>query len=285
MFWRVLFTIISIFIICERLTRPYADSDDATLDYYCGKKRCGKTTILTAKAIYYQLKGRKVYANYKIPGCYYFNPKIIGTNFHYNFGDVIIVDEIGIVFNSRNWETNLDDKKIEWFKTQGHYGVKVIIASQSPTDFDKILRDLTDNIYIVKKLLRVFVMARPVSKKIDIANSESGSSLGGQIVFLYRYMMALPKFYFIPRYVPFFDSFSRPEAGREMPSEFIEISEVQKDLRTIKGASKVLFSRLWVNTKHSLFMLLKWLKRLPGTLKTIPDKLKEIIKAWKSRGG
>lgn len=266
MLLRLLLIVISIFFVFDKLTRNYADSDDFTLDWYGGKKRSGKTTILTAKAIQYQLKNRKVYTNFDVPGCYTFNPNIIGTKVHMEPYSVIILDEIGIVFNNRDWE-NFDKDKIEWFKLQGHYKVKVIIASQSPTDFDKVLRDLTDNIYIVKKIARVFVIARPVGKSLDIGNADSGSNMGGQIIFKYFYKFQLPKIYFIPRYAPFFDSFSKPEAGRSVPAFYNDITETQQDLRTIKGAIKVYFSIAWVKTKEFIKRSLEWLKTIPKRLR------------------
>ena len=259
MLLRILFLVIGSFFLFDRLTSKYKDSSDYTCDLYLGKKRSGKTTILTAKNIYYQLKGRKVYSNYYVPGSYEFNPNLIGTDYMVPPGSVLIIDEIGIVFNNRSWES-FDIKKIEWFKLQGHYKVKVIIATQSPTDFDKVIRELVDNIFIVKKILRVFILSRPVGKTLDIANSESGTNIGGNIVFRYMYK-GLPKIYFLPRYTPFFDSFSTPAAKKEMVARYNEITEVQADLRTFKGTLKITLSHIYLKGKAIILKVLKELHR------------------------
>lgn len=260
MLLRILFLAIGSFIIFDKITAKYKDSSDYTLDLYLGKKRSGKTTILTALAIKYQLQGRKVYSNYYIPGTYEFNPSIIGTDRYIEPNSVLLIDEIGIVFNNRDWDKGTFDKsKIEWFKLQGHYKVKCIIATQSPTDFDKVIRELVDNVYIVKKLFRVFIFARPVGKKIEIANSDTGSNIGGNIVFSYFYK-GFPKIYFLPRYTPFFDSFSTPSAKGQILARYNEISDVQADLRTFKGTLKVYATSIYFKVKTLLLALIVTLR-------------------------
>lgn len=252
LFKLLLILTISAFIF-EKFTRKYADSGENTLDLYVGKKRSGKTTILTALAIKYLLKGKKVYANYDIPGCYRFDPTMIGFR-DLPANSVAILDEIGIVFNNRSWES-FDIQKIEWFKLQGHHKVKVIIATQSPTDFDKVIRELVDRIFIVKKLFRIFIISRRVTKTLDIANSEGGQNVGGNIVFRYSYA-GLPRIYLLPRYTPFFDSFALPEIKEEIASRYNDISEMQRDLMTIAGTIKYYVSHFFKAAKLIILTLI-----------------------------
>lgn len=233
------------FFIFERLTRKYSSNSFATLDFYVGKKGSGKSTILTAEAMKYVKKGIKVYSSEEIPGCYKFNPKQIGK-YSFDPGSVIIIDEISLVFNNRDWQT-FDAEKIEWFVLQRHHKNKVIIATQS-SSFEKTIRDLVDHIYIVKKIFRIFILARPVNRIVDITNSENGDAVGGQIIFKFKYS-GLPIVYILPRWTPFFDSFSIPEKKMRIQEKYIEISDMQADLLTIRGSIRLHLSTLWSAVK------------------------------------
>lgn len=238
---RYLLLLVSSLFIFERLTRKYASNSFATLDFYVGKKGSGKTTILTSIALKYLKKGVKVYSTEDIPGCFTFDPRDIGK-YDFDSGSVILIDEISLVFNNRDW-TNFDKDKIEWFVLQRHHRNKVVIATQS-SSFEKTIRDLVDQLFIVKKLFRVFILARPVNRVVDINNNEAGDNAGGQIVFKYRYS-GLPKVYLLPLYTPFFDSFSLPEKKREIRSQYIEMSEMQEELMSARGVLKLQLSKLY----------------------------------------
>lgn len=240
----LLFLAGSLFIF-ERFTRKYSSNDFARLLFYVGKKGSGKTTILTATALKYLKKGVKVYTTEDIPGCYTFDPRDIGK-YDFTPGSLILIDEISLVFNNRDW-TNFDKDKINFFVLQRHYGNRVIIATQS-SSFEKTIRDLVDEVYIVKKLFRIFILARPVNRSVDINNNESGDSAGGQIVFKYRYS-GLPHVYILPLYTPFFDSYSIPERKREIRSEYVDMDEMQKELMTIQGALKLHAAKAWKAAK------------------------------------
>lgn len=243
----LLFLVGSLFLF-ERLTRKFASNNFATLDFYVGKKGSGKTTILTSIALKYLKQGVKVYSTEDIPGCFTFDPRDIGK-FDFDSGSVILIDEISLVFNNRDW-TNFDKDKIEWFVLQRHHKNKVVIATQS-SSFEKTIRDLVDQLFIVKKLFRIFILARPVNRIVDINNNESGSDAGGQIVFKYKYS-GLPKIYLLPLYTPFFDSFSLPEKKREIRSQYIEMTELQEELMTVKGALKLHASNAYSFLKKKL---------------------------------
>lgn len=242
------------FFIFERLTRKYSSNSFATLDFYVGKKGSGKSTILTAEAMKYVKKGIKVYSSEEIPGCYKFNPKQIGK-YSFDPGSVIIIDEISLVFNNRDWQT-FDSEKIEWFVLQRHHKNKVIIATQS-SSFEKTIRDLVDHIFIVKKIFRIFILARPVNRIVDITNSDGGDAVGGQIIFKFKYS-GLPIVYLLPRWTPFFDSFSIPEKKKRIQEKYIEISDMQADLLTLHGTIKLYLSNIW------------------GAAKKIPHRIGEI---------
>lgn len=247
----VLFLIISV-LVFDRLTAKYKDSTDYTLDLYVGKKGSGKTTILTSLAIKYLKLGREVYSNYEIPGCHCYDSRFIGK---YDFPEnsVILLDEVGLAFNSRDFK-NFEFNKIEWFKLQRHHKCKVILATQSPTDFDKILRELVDHAYLCKKMLRVFIMVRPVGKRLNINNNNVGDNAGGQFVFEY-FFNGLPSIVFIPRWVPFFDSFSVPQKKALINSKYIAMSDTSADLATLKGYLKFKISEFYQFMKKSIIKL------------------------------
>lgn len=247
----ILFLIVSI-IIFDRLTINYKDTIDYTLDLYVGKKGSGKTTILTSQAVKYLKLGREVYANYEIPGCHCYDSRFIGK---YDFPEnsVVILDEVGLAFNSREFKT-FDKEKVEWFKLQRHHKCKCILATQSPTDFDKIVRELVDRAFLCKKILRVFIFCRPVGKRLGINNSNVGDNAGGQFVFEY-FFSGLPLIYFIPRWVPFFDSYSVPQKRQIITSRYIQMSDTSRDLASLKGWCKFQISNFYQFMKKTFIKL------------------------------
>ena len=91
-------------------------------------------------------------------------------------------------------------------------------------DCDKVLRDLTDSMFIVRRF-GYFSLLRPVIKKIGISKDNDGN---GQLVDTYCYGSWLNcEITWLPRYYPFFDSFN-PPALPEINSFYQEYNEFQK---------------------------------------------------------
>lgn len=167
-----------------------------------GKPGAGKSTWLTAQAYKHNKKGWKVYQN--VAGC------TIGET--YNINDLkkgrwlpdgrknkenilLIIDEIGLAYNNRDFKKQFTPQTLEFFKEHRHRRVKIICASQSYKDFDTKLRDLVDMLSIVRRsFFRHLVLVKPIYVKIDISNPENDSGTeeqGGKIIELYSYQLII----------------------------------------------------------------------------------------------
>lgn len=178
-----------------------------------GKKGSGKTTLLTKLSLRYLKAGRPVYSNVPIPGAYLFDPYDIGFK-AIPPGAVIFIDEVGMIWDSRDFKSFKQQYR-DYFKLQRHYHHTVYLLSQS-FDIDKKLRDLTDQMYLIRSFCNVFSVARRINKTITIVHPDSGtgeSHLADDMQFdsLLLFWAGSVKFTFIPRYTRYFDSFEAPE--------------------------------------------------------------------------
>lgn len=226
-------------IISRRLHNPY------TVIGYFGLPGSGKSTYLAAEAIKHARRGWTVYTNdtsvqgdnirhydaeaYKrgewLPDGRAGRPEWYGQKYDASAkryvdvcSDVInetdrdiclCIDEIGILYNNREFKQNFTAETLAWWKKHRHARIKVIYNSQSYKDTDLKIRQLTAKYYIVKRaILRSWVTARPIFVMFDIRNSDTESNSGGQIVEAYSYdIFLLNKHIFLPYWVRKFDSY------------------------------------------------------------------------------
>lgn len=194
-----------------------------------GLPGCGKTTLSTKIAYEHLNKGWTVYSDIRIPGTYYFDIESWDGNFTPPPDSVLILDEIGIYFSNRDF-ANFKKTLLYWFKMHRHYKVKIIYNSQSYNDMDKKIRDLTDELLIVRRFAHLWCIARYIGKKMDISNDGlSESNVGGKIIEKYFYRLQLPKICYIPHWGMFFDSYDRKKL-QHIKGQFIMIDDTQKDI-------------------------------------------------------
>lgn len=202
----VLLVCIGIVVVYHFLTLKYLNPYKLTMVF--GKKGSGKSSLLAKLAVEYQKKGWPVFSTEHIPGCYVVNYEDIGfVEFPEN--SVLLVDEVGMIWDNRNYK-NFKPEVRDWFKLQRHRRVKVYLFSQT-FDVDKKIRDLTDDMYLVEKKLRVFSYAKRILKKtvLNKSTAESPSKLDEDLEFdsILFCWCGSRRFTFIPKYVKYFDSF------------------------------------------------------------------------------
>lgn len=66
----------------------------------------------------------------------------------------------------------MDKRVIEWFRYQRHHKCRVYFFSQT-FDIDKKLRDLADDMFLVNKYFRVFVVAKHIVRKPVVVHPSS----------------------------------------------------------------------------------------------------------------
>ena len=136
-----------------------------------GKKGSGKSTLMCKLALKYAKRGRPVYCNTPIPGTYYFDVDKIGFE-GFPEDSVILIDEVGMIWDNRNFKTFKPEVR-DYFKLQRHYKHTVYLFSQT-FDVDKKLRDLTDNMYLIRNFFNCFTIARRITKTITIVHAGQG---------------------------------------------------------------------------------------------------------------
>lgn len=209
------FGLIFLFIVVfHLLTRKYLNPYKLIMVF--GGKGSGKSTLLVRLVHQHLKQGWTVYCTEKIPGTYHISYDDIGfVEFQPN--SVLFLEEIGTVWHNRQFK-HFKNEVRDWFKLQRHRRVKVYMFSQT-FDVDKILRDLTDDMYLVEKYLRVFSYAKRIVKRTVLvkATAEAPSKIEENLEFdSFWFFWCGSRFLtFIPKYVKDFDSFIADDLERK----------------------------------------------------------------------
>lgn len=158
---KIILCVILVLFLYLLLTRKFVNP--YKLIFLFGKKGSGKSTLLTKIGYKYDRKGWTVYTTEKLPGLHDLSdPKQI---FDIDFPErsCILIDEVSLIWDNRDFK-HMDKRVVEWFRYQRHHKCRVYFFSQT-FDIDKKLRDLADEMYLVEKYLRVFVVAKHIVRK------------------------------------------------------------------------------------------------------------------------
>lgn len=172
-----------------------------------GKKGSGKSSYIAKHALKFRKKGYVVYSNIhlNIDGVRFYNPSDIGL-YSFEPNSIVFCDEVGLIWHNRDFK-NFKKCVMEWFKYQRQYKIRMYLFSQS-FDVDKVLRDLTDSIYLISRIGK-FSILRPVSKSVTVSTDSEGQ---GRLADTYKIgFLTSWKMTFLPRYYGLFESFNPPE--------------------------------------------------------------------------
>ena len=213
----LMLAVLVLFIVAYRYRNPYK------LIMVFGKKGSGKSTLLTKLALKYIKAGRPVYSSVPVPGAYLFDPLRIGFD-EIPRGSVIFIDEVGMIWDSRDFK-GLKKEYRDYFKLQRHYHHTVYLFSQS-FDIDKKLRDLTDQMYLVRCYFNIISVARRINKNIMIVHANDGtgeSHLADDMQFdsLLLFWAGAVRITYIPKYVKYFDSFDAPVLNQDVSYQLV----------------------------------------------------------------
>lgn len=158
-------------------------------------------------------KYKRVYSNFSCTGCYRLNFQDLG---HYDMSDsLILIDEITLEADSRDFKSFSQHLK-QFFVLHRHYSCDIIYFCQQYDGLDKKIRDLTFDLWYVKKL-GPFTMARRIYRCLDI-NEDTKEIVQGYrfpglietlFSFLFPWLFKLRRWCFRPRYYKYFDSWER----------------------------------------------------------------------------
>lgn len=193
------------------VTRNYVNP--YKLIFVFGKKGSGKSTLLTKLAIKYSRKKWSVWTTENIPGTHNIdNPKLI---YRMDFPErsCILIDEVSLIWDNRDFKS-MDKRVVEWFRYQRHHKCRVYFFSQT-FDIDKKLRDLADDMFLVNKYFRVFVIAKHIIRKPVVvhpgpdspARIDDDMVVDGPLLWFFGGRITA----FIPYWSKFFDSHKLPD--------------------------------------------------------------------------
>ena len=197
------------------VTRNYVNP--YKLIFVFGKKGSGKSTLLTKLAIKYSRKKWSVWTTENIPGTHNIDdPKLI---YRMDFPErsCILIDEVSLIWDNRDFKS-MDKKVVEWFRYQRHHKCRVYFFSQT-FDIDKKLRDLADDMFLVNKYFRVFVIAKHIVRKPVVvhpgpdspARIDDDMVVDGPLLWLFGGRITA----FIPYWSKFFDSHKLPDLDQQ----------------------------------------------------------------------
>lgn len=200
--------LISLFII-QFIIFCFQQQSEYTTLLYIGDKGVGKSCIICMEVLEHMNKGWNTYtdAHVSINGCKPIDPRILETHTVLP-RSLVCVDEGKLCFDNRSyasWPKGLT----EWFVLQRHYYSKVIICSQA-VNVDKTIRDLSDRIVYITKLLGVFALMRPLEKTVkgndDTSVNDNPMLKGYKFSFFLFWRLV-----YLPKYYKYNDSFAAPE--------------------------------------------------------------------------
>ena len=148
--------------------------EDGELVIIYGGLGVGKTTYLCQIGTFFEKQGRKVYTN--IPDTPFISLPSNYYAYRYQRGSCILIDEIGILHDNRQYKT-LPDEVRDWYKYVRHHGLHVFACSQT-ADLDKKIRVLATEQELIKRerFLLFFTMIRKylIIPEIGYIDHETG---------------------------------------------------------------------------------------------------------------
>lgn len=183
---------------------------------FFGLPGCGKSTMLAkiaAKELKRMQKGKSPYvrilSNYHIDGCDRLDFDMIGKVDMSR--SLILIDEISLDADSRDYKSFGKELK-QFFILHRHYGVDIYYATQQYDGVDRKIRELTHNLYYMKKAGKL-TYATTIYRKITISEESDikiGYEFPSKLEILLRPRRNM-KLCWRPNYYKYFDSFEAPE--------------------------------------------------------------------------
>lgn len=206
----MLYIILSIFIVFIGIFSflSYKYRNPYKLIFIFGKKGSGKSCLMVNKLLYYYKHGWTCYTDMpvNIPNVRIINADDLKT-FYPEEKSALFLDEVGLTWDNRSFKT-FDKGFTEFFKLQRKCKCIVYMNSQS-FDIDKKIRDVTDSMILQSNIGNVISISRPILRKVTLteATSQGESRIADNLVFdrIWHW-----KFYYMPKYFKYFQSFDKP---------------------------------------------------------------------------
>ncbi len=217
-----LFALVLVFsLYSRRFANPYK------LIFIFGKKGAGKSCLMIKEMKRYLRRKWFVYTDMQdciLPGVRIISSADYLSKFRPEFHSAIFLDEVGVSFDNRNYK-NFPAGLRDFFKFQRKYKCRVYMNSQS-FDVDVKIRNVTDSMILQSSIGNVISVSRPIQRSITLTepSAEAESRIADRLKFspIWRW-----RFYWMPRYFKYFDSFSAPER------DLVPFSQVEKEVKSL----------------------------------------------------
>ena len=206
MVYLILFFVVlylGLYFLKRKFGNPYS------LTFVFGKKGAGKSCLMVREMKKHLRRGWAVYTDMedcRLPGVRIIDgddlKKFVPTQ-----NSLLCLDEVGIRFDNRAYKT-FDNGFRDFFKYQRKYRVKCIMNSQS-FDIDLKIRSVVDGMILQTNWMNCISISRPIVRTITLTepSADRDSRIADRLRFapIWRW-----RFYWMPRYFKYFDSFAAP---------------------------------------------------------------------------
>lgn len=199
-----IFLVFLFFVFCAfRYRNPYK------CIFIFGKKGSGKSCLMVNYMLKYLRRGWTVYTDIKdirISGVRIIDSSALQT-FRPEPHSAIFLDEVGISMDNRSFKTFPPGLR-DFFKYVRKMRCCVYLNSQA-FDVDKKVRDTTDSMILQSSICNCISISRPILRKVTLTepSADSESRIADRLKFAPLWDW---KFYWMPRYFKYFDSFEMP---------------------------------------------------------------------------
>lgn len=199
---------------------------DYRLSIYFGVPGSGKTTMAAHLARKALKRGRKVYSNVPMKGCYVIDKFDLGV---YDINNaLVIIDEAGVDFNNRDFKAMTKDI-IYFLKYHRHYKCDVVVFSQSHEDMDITFRRLAYRYFVMKKsMIPNFITCRRICRKIGI--DELTNQIADKYAFVPWWLLGVKWIYAKPLW-KMFDSYNTKQLKSKDFKTWDMLDENEKTVR------------------------------------------------------
>lgn len=217
----ILSLVLAFTLYSRRFANPYK------LIFIFGKKGAGKSCLMIKEMKKYLRRKWFVYTDMQdcvLPGVRIISSADYLSKYRPEYHSAIFLDEAGVSFDNRNYK-NFPSGLRDFFKYQRKYKCRVYMNSQS-FDVDVKIRNVTDSMILQSSIGNVISVSRPIQRSITLTepSAEAESRIADRLRFapIWRW-----RFYWMPKYFRYFDSFSAPDRD---PVPFRQVEREVKSL-------------------------------------------------------
>lgn len=168
MFW-IFLGIFAVLFLINLILPKFIKRRDNSVIFVVGQIGAGKSAYSVKLARQALKKKRPVYSTDYIQGCLQFNVEWL-AEMKCPENSLLIIDESALKFNSRDF-AKISKDVLAYFKKCRHFKNDVVLISQTFSDTDKQIREISTKVLFLRKIGMVTI---PVKVKGDVTIGDDG---------------------------------------------------------------------------------------------------------------